>query len=159
MTLFFKDREYYNRRQNYLKLQKIARKKMCKASKEFCPWSGWYMHEMVKIMLGFYYETYTAGDCCWSTQERLDRIAESIKEALDYAYKLEELDYMSSKELLHHAYNDSGFVEYLAEWEKEFGQKYERDDLYAGLADEYFTQKYTKAMYEAIGKHIWEWCD
>jgi hypothetical protein len=31
--------------------------------------------------------------------------------------------------------------------------------LLSGVAYTYLEEKYTKALYNIIGEHIWEWCD
>ena len=74
IKLYFTDRSYYEQRKRYLKLQKAVRKKLKNQIKSFCPWSGYYLHEMIKTMLEFYHKTYLAGDCCWSEEERIENI-------------------------------------------------------------------------------------
>lgn len=157
--LFFTDRPYFYERRRYLKLQRHARREMIKLSREFAPWSGWYFHEMAKLMIRFYYHTYKAGDCCWSAQERIDKIADSLQEAIDYIEKLEELDEMGHEELLALGEADPKFEPWLARWEKKNKMTVTKDVFKSALIYEYFDQKYTKTIYDIVGKHVWEWCD
>ena len=164
IKLYFTDKPYYTQWKRYTKLQKRARKAMKRQVKDFCPWSGYYMHEMVKLMLKFYKETYEAGDCCWRETESRLKVADSLKQAYDYAYKLELMEDMEDDELIALAKKDKiAFVNYVKAWEAKVEVKIEDSNhseaLLAGLADEYLTEKYTKAMYKIIGEHIWEWCD
>ena len=163
IKLYFTDRAYYEQWKRYTKLQKQVRKAMKKQAKDFCPWSGWYMNEMVKLMLKFYTETYEAGDCCWrETESRLER-ARDMRQALDYAEKLELIEDMDYNELIEMAKKDKAFDKYIAAWEKQMNATIDdsnhKEALLGGLADDYLTDKYTKAMYKIIGEHIWEWCD
>jgi hypothetical protein len=66
LKLYFTNRPYYEQWKRYKKLQKTMRKKLVQQAKEFCPWSGAYLHDMVKTMLEFYYETYKASHS-WHT--------------------------------------------------------------------------------------------
>lgn len=154
--LYFKDRSRYESRKRYIKLQKEYRKKLKKQAEEFCPWSGYYMHEVVVTMLEFYYKTYEAKDCCWTESACNGTVAKSLKEALDYAEKLDKLDAMNclditplAEEYLEefNAYcdklDDSTYVEKYKDW----------------IAYEFLEKKYTSELYNIIGKHIWEWCD
>ena len=58
---------------------------------------------------------------------------------------------------------DKAFDKYIAAWEKKVNVTIDdsnnKEALLGGLADDYLTNKYTKAMYKIIGEHIWEWCD
>ena len=92
IKLWFKDRNYYNQRKRYLKLQTTFRKELKKQAKDFCPWSGYYMHKMIVTMLDFYYKTYEAQDCCWSESAWTGRIAASLKEVLEVAADLDKID-------------------------------------------------------------------
>ena len=160
IKLWFTNRDYYYQRKRYLKLQKEYRNKLKKQIKEFCPWSGWYMHEMIKTMLEFYEKTYSAGDCCWSEETRTQKIAGQIKEALKYADKLEKLDDMECSAMIPLA------EEYADEFEAYCAEVDSRVDCgsyslkYRGyIAYEFLEKKYTETLYNIIGKHIWEWCD
>ena len=163
IKLYFTDRPYYNQWKRYTKLQKQVRKAMNKQAKDFCPWSGWYMNEMVKLMLKFYTETYEAGDCCWrETESRLER-ARDMRQAFNYAEKLELIEDLDYSELIEMAKQDKAFDKYIAAWEKQMNATIDdsnhKEALLGGLAEDYLTDKYTKAMYKIIGEHIWEWCD
>jgi hypothetical protein len=85
LKLYFTDRPYYKQWKPYMKRQKAVRKELKKQAKEFCPWSGYYMHKMIVTMLEFYYKTYEAKDCCWSESAWNGKVAESLKRALDAA--------------------------------------------------------------------------
>ena len=163
IKLYFTDRPYYYQRKRYMKLQKKYRKELKKQAKEFCPWSGWYMNEMIKTMLNFYHETYLAGDCCWSEESRVAEIAVSLGVAREYAKELENLDALDYEELIGIAQENDDFDEYVIAWEQEVGVKISEsnqpDSLLSALAYEYLEEKYTRAMYNIIGEHIWEWCD
>lgn len=158
LKLYFTNRSYYNQRKRYKKLQKEYRKKLMKQAKEFCPWSGWYMHAMMKTMLEFYYKTYEAGNCCWSVEERIKKIAAQTKKALDYAHDLDTYEDLGEEELLAIAEKEYGFKKYVEKWEKKTGTKANSKLMY-GIAFDYYEKKYTEALYNIIGKHIWEWCD
>ena len=164
IKLWFTDRNYYYQRRRYMARQKAVRKELKKQVKKFCPWSGYYMNEMVKVMLKFYKETYEAGDCCWRETESRLKIADSLKQAYDYAEKLELIEDMEEAELIALARKDKiAFVNYVRAWEAKVDPKIEDsnhvDALLASLAEEYLIEKYTKAMYKLIGEHVWEWCD
>lgn len=160
IKLYFSNRTYYEQYKRYTKLQKKYRKKLMKLAKEFCPWSGWYMYEMMKIMLEFYNETYEAGDCCWSTEERVKKIAAQTKRALEYAQDLETYEDLSEEELIALAEKEYGFKKYLEKWEKKSGLDTKRNPaLLYGVAWDYFEKKYTEGLYNIVGKHIWGWCD
>ena len=160
IKLYFTDRDYYNQRKRYLMLQKAARKQLKKLAKEFCPWSGYYMHEMVRAMLEFYAITYRNGDCCWGEETRVQKIANQVEKALSYASFLDAIEEMESEELLNLAQKEQGFEKWLLKWKNKTGCDFDgKPALLSGLAHEYFEEKYTKALYDYIGKHIWEWCD
>ncbi len=163
IKLYFTDRPYYEQLKRYEKLQKAVRKKLKKQVKNFCPWSGYYMHEMVKTMLEFYHKTYLAGDCCWREKSGVEEIATSLGVAMHWAEELERLNDMYEEEVISIAQKDEAFDKYVSDWEAKIGSKISEcnhpDALLAGLAEEYLTEKYTKAMYKVIGEHIWEWCD
>jgi hypothetical protein len=165
IKLWFTDRNYYYQRKRYVKLQKEYRKKLTKQAKEFCPWSGYYMHEMIKTMLEFYHKTYLAGDCCWSEEGRIEEIATSLGVTKHWADELDKLDNLCDKELLEIAQTSLGvaFDKYVAAYEDKIALKISesnhKDILLSSLAQEFLTEKYTQALYNSIGKHIWEWCD
>ena len=158
LKLYFTNRPYYNQRKQYNKLQKEYRKKLVEQAKEFCPWSGWYMHAMMKTMLEFYHKTYEAGNCCWSVKERVKKIAAQTKKALDYAHDLDTYEDLDKEELLAVAEKEYGFKKYIEKWEKKTGTTANPTLMY-GIAYDYYEKKYTEALYNTIGKHIWEWCD
>ena len=160
LKLYFTDRPKYKQWKRYKKRQKAFRKKLIKQAKEFCPWSGWYMNEMVKTMLEFYNKTYEAGDCCFSSEERVRRIAAQTKKALDFAQDLGTYEDLEKEELLALAEKEYGIKKYLEKWEKKTGlNTNEKLELLYGVACDYFEKKYTTGLYDIIGKHIWEWCD
>ena len=162
IKLYFTDRNYYYQRKRYMKLQKEYRKKLIKQSKEFCPWSGYYMHKMIVTMLEFYYKTYEAKDCCWSESAWNGKVAASLKDALAAAEKLDTYEELEVDELIALAESEYGFLKYLEKWEKKTGLKTDKADkkyLLYGVAEAYFEKKYTTALYNTIGKHIWEWMD
>lgn len=159
IKLWFTDRDYYYQRKRYMKLQKEYRKKLIKQAKEFCPWSGWYLNEMVKTMLEFYNKTYVAGDCCWSEKCRVQRIAAETEKALKHAQDLDTYEDLDTNELLARAEAEPGFVKYLEKWRKKLDTKTEDRRLLYGVACSYYEAKYTTALYDQIGKHVWGWCD
>ena len=159
IKLYFTNKSYYEQRKRYIKLQKKYRNKLKKQAKEFCPWSGYYMHEMIKIMLNFYHETYLAGDCCWSEEGRIKKIVAQTKKALNYAADLDNYEDMDTDELLALVEKEPGFQKYVEKWEKKTDTKVENKMLLSGIAWDYLEKKYTEAMYNIIGKHIWEWWD
>lgn len=152
-------KQNYEQRKRYKKRLKNVRKKLKKQATEFRPWSGWYMHEMIKTMLEFYHETYLAKDCCWSEEGILEEIATSLGVALHWANELDRLDGLEDKELLEITKNSVAFEKYVTDWENKVGHKADNTQMLAGLAMSFLTEKYTKAMYKIIGEHIWEWCD
>lgn len=152
-------KQNYEQRKRYKKRLKNVRKKLKKQATEFRPWSGWYMHEMIKTMLEFYHETYLAKYCCWSEEGILEEIATSLGVALHWANELDRLDGLEDKELLEITKNSVAFEKYVTDWENKVGHKADNTQMLAGLAMSFLTEKYTKAMYKIIGEHIWEWCD
>ena len=163
IKLYFTDRPYYEQLKRYEKRQKAVRKKLKKQVKNFCPWSGYYMHEMVKTMLEFYHKTYLAGDCCYSEESRVEEIATSIDVAIHWANEIERLDVLADNELIYIAKKDAAFGQYVMAWEAKIGHTItecsNQEAMLSSLALEYLTEKYTIAMYKVIGEHIWEWCD
>ena len=163
IKLYFTDRYYYEQRRHYLKRQKAVRKKLKKQAKEFCPWSGYYMHEMIKTMLEFYHKTYLSGDCLWRDEGSREEIATCLGVAKHWAEDLDNLDDLEDGELIAIAQKDEAFNERVAAWEAEAGkpisEHFYKDALLAYIAYDYLENKYTKAMYNIIGEHIWEWCD
>jgi hypothetical protein len=159
IKLWFTDRDYYHQRKRYLKLQRNVRRKLRKQLSEFCPWSGYYMHEMIKIMLEFYHAVYKAKDCCWSESARLGKIEKSLAETLQYFDLLEQLDEVDAEsELLPQAEAEPSFKTYLQEWSKENDMPV-TDVMRPYLAYSFLEKIYTERLYNSIGKHIWEWCD
>ena len=159
IKLWFTDRDYYHQRKRYLKLQRNVRRKLRKQLSEFCPWSGYYMHEMIKIMLEFYHAVYQAKDCCWSESARLGKIEKSLAETLQYFELLEQIDEVDAEsELLPRAEAEPGFKPYLQEWSKENDMQV-TDVMRPYLAYSFLEKIYTERLYNSIGKHIWEWCD
>lgn len=160
IKLFFTDRNYYNQRKRYVKRQKAVRKQLKKQVKEFCPWSGYYMHKMICTMLEFYFETYKAGDCCWTESGVNGKTASSIAPVVTLAQDLDLLDELSEEELIKLAEKDRvAFVNYVNKFKKEIKKDEISDRLLSSLAYEYLLEKYTKKMYKLIGERIWEWCD
>lgn len=164
IKLYFTNRPSYEQQKRYTKLQKKYRKNLKKQAKAFCPWSGYYMHEMIVTMLRFYMETFKAGDCCWRETESRLELTKSMKQALDYATKLELIDTMDETELITLAKKDKiAFDKYVRAWETNselcIAESAHSEHLLAGLAEDYLTKKYTKAMYKIIGEYIWEWYD
>ena len=160
IKLWFTDRKYYHQRKRYMKLQKTYRNEMKKQVKEFCPWSGYYMHKMIQTMLEFYQEAYEAGDCTWSEETRTKQIAGQIAKAVEHAKMLDKIEEANTFEILDLISMEPGFEKWLDSLERK-GHIIKRDNIHilSGLAYEYLVEKYTKAMYNIIGKHIWDWCD
>lgn len=158
IKLYFSDRQRYESLIKYKKLQRDVRKKLKKAAKSFCPWSGYYMHNIIFIMLKFYSDVYSEGLCCWSETDRIKKISSQIEKALKYAYDLDTFEHLSEEELVAIAEKEYGFKKYVEKWEKKFNTKANPKLMY-GIAYDYFEKKYTEGMYNTIGKHIWEWCD
>lgn len=161
LKLYFTDKARYEQRERYLKRQKVARKKLKKLAKNFCPWSGYYMHEIIVAMLEFYYSTYEAKDCCWSVDDRLEDIAVSLKQALDYSDKLEAIDDMECSELLVIAEEFDDFSDFCVKMASDMGKTFEKlsADIRGYMAYEFLEKKYTSLMYNIIGENIWRWSD
>jgi hypothetical protein len=160
IKLWFTDRDYYYQRKRYTKRQKAYRKKLVKQAKELCPWSGYYMHKMICTMLEFYYKTYEAKDCCWSESAHEGKVAASLKEALDAAANIDWIDDLDYAELIKVAKRDGvDFYNYVKQYEEKVGFDVTSEALLSGVAYTYLEEKYTKALYNIIGEHIWEWCD
>lgn len=163
IKLYFTNRYYYEQRKRYLKRQRAVRKKLKKLAKNFCPWSGYYMHEIIKVMLEFYHKTYLSGDCCWSSEGRIEEIATILGVANHFVEDLDNLDNLDDEELIVIAQKDKAFDKRVAAWEAEAGkpisEHFYKDTLLASIAYDYLERKYTKAIYSIIGEHIWEWCD
>lgn len=159
IKLWFTDRNYYYQRKRYIKLQKEYRKKLIKQAKEFCPWSGWYLNEVVKTMLEFYNKTYSAGDCCWSEKCRVHRIAAETEKALQLAIDLDTYEDLDNDELIKQAIAEPGFIKFKEAYEKKMGSPIENTMILYGVACDYYEKKYTTALYNNIGKHVWGWCD
>ncbi len=160
IKLYFTERDYYEQRKRYMKRQKKYRKELKKQAKEFCPWSGYYMHKMITTMLEFYYKTYEAKDCCWSESAWNGTVAESLKKAIDAAEELDRLDDLEYAELTDIAKKDGkAFEDYIKQYEEKVGYLMNSDALLSGVAYSYLEKKYTTALYNIIGEHIWEWMD
>lgn len=160
IKLWFTDRNYYYQRKRYMKLQKTYRNEMKKQAKDFCPWSGYYMHKMITTMLEFYFKTYEAHDCCWSESAWNGTVAESLKKAIDTAEELDRLDDLEYAELIDIAKKDGkAFEDYIKQYEEKVGYLMDSDALLSGVAYSYLEKKYTTALYNIIGEHIWEWMD
>lgn len=160
IKLWFTDRNYYQQRKRYMKLQKEFRNEMKKQAKEFCPWSGYYMHKMIVTMLEFYYKTYEAHDCCWSESAWNGKVAASLKDALDAAAELDKIDDFEYAELIEIANKDGkAFEDYIKQYEDKVGYLIDSEALLSGVAYSYLEKKYTTTLYNIIGNHIWEWMD
>jgi hypothetical protein len=160
IKLWFTDRNYYYQRKRYMKLQRQFRNEMQKQAKEFCPWSGYYMHKMIVTMLEFYYKTYEAHDCCWSESAWNGKVASSLKDALDTAADLDKIDDFEYAELIEIANKDGkAFEDYIKQYEDKVGYLMDSEALLSGVAYSYIEKKYTTTLYNIIGNHIWEWCD
>ena len=83
---------------------------------------------------------------------------DQLEKTLQYAKALDTHEDMEEAELLAIAEKEPGFKKYVEKWENKTGTKANPTLMY-GIAWDYFEKKYTKAMYDEIGKHIWEWCD
>lgn len=160
LKLWFKNRPYYEQWKRYMKRQDAVRKELKKQIKEFCPWSGYYMHKMIQTMLEFYYKTYEAKDCCWSESACEGKVAESLKLAVEATQNLDWIDDLEQDELIKVAKKDGvAFYNYLKNYERYSGFDMTSEALISGVAYSYLEKKYTKALYNIIGEHIWEWCD
>ena len=51
------------------------------------------------------------------------------------------------------------FTDYLKQYEDKVGYLMDSKALLSGVAYSYLEKKYTVALYNIIGNHIWEWCD
>ena len=160
IKLWFTDRNYYYQRKRYMKRQKAVRKELKKQVKEFNPWSGYYMHRMIITMLEFYYKTYEAKDCCWSESAWNGKVAETIKPAIDAAKDLDSIEDLEPEELIAIAQKDGAvFTDFVKQYEEKVKFKIESIALLGGVAYSYLEKKYTTALYNIIGNHIWEWGD
>lgn len=159
IKLFFTDRKRYDARRRYIKRQKAARKELKKKSKEFCPWSGWYFHDMVLAMLRFYHATYEAGDCCWSEECRVKQRAKSLKQVLECADKLNAIDEAELSDLVSEAEAFSDFAAYCTKLAAKFDDEELSENMKGFAAYEFLEKKYTSMMYGLIGEHVWEWND
>jgi len=160
LKLYFTDRPYYKQWKPYMKRQKAVRKELKKQAKEFCPWSGYYMHKMIVTMLEFYYKTYEAKDCCWSESAWNGKVAETIKPAIDAAKDLDSIEDLEPEELIVIAQKDgAAFTDFVKQYEEKVEFKIESIALLGGVAYSYLEKKYTTTLYNIIGNHIWEWMD
>ena len=160
IKLWFTDRNYYYQRKRYMKRQKAVRKELRKQVKEFNPWSGYYMHRMIITMLEFYYKTYEAKDCCWGESAWNGKVAETIKPAIDAAKDLDSIEDLEPEELIAIAQKDGAvFTDFVKQYEEKVKFKIESIALLGGVAYSYLEKKYTTALYNIIGNHIWEWGD
>lgn len=159
LKIWFTNRPYYRQLKRYTKRQAAVRKKLKKQANEFCPWTGYYLHDMIKTMLEFYHDVYSAKDCCWSEPFRLEKIEKSLAETLQYFDLLEKIDDVDAdSELLPIAEAEPEFEDYLKTWTKENDLKV-TDTVKSALAYSFLEKIYTERLYNSIGKHIWEWCD
>ena len=92
-------------------------------------------------MLNFYHETYLAGDCCWSEEGRIKKIAAQTKKALNYAADLDNYEDMDTDELLALVEKEPGFQKYVEKWEKKTDTKVENKMLLSGIAWDYLEKK------------------
>lgn len=160
IKLYLTNKSYYEQRKRYMARQKAVRKELKKQVKEFCPWSGYYMHKMICTMLKFYHKTYEAQDCCWSEPACTSKVAESLKQAIDAAAKIDWISDLSHAELIKVAQRDgTAFYNYLKQYEEKVGFDMDSEALLSEVAYTYLEEKYTKVLYNIIGEHIWEWCD
>lgn len=159
LKLWFTNRPYYEQWKRYMKRQDAVQKKLKQKANEFCPWSGYYMHDMIKTMLEFYHDVYSAKDCCWSESARLGKIEKSLAETLSYFDLLEKIDEADTdSELLPMAEAEPEFEDYLKFWAEKNDIKV--TDIHRPyLAYSFLEKIYTERLYNSIGKHIWEWCD
>lgn len=160
IKLWFTDRNYYHQRKRFMKKQKAVRKELKKQAKEFCPWSGYYMHKMICTMLNFYHQVYEDKDCCWSESACEGKVARSLKEAVDAATNLDWIDDLDEDQLISVARKDGvAFYNFLKQYEEKVGFNVETKSLLSGVAYSYLEKKYTRKLYNTIGEHIWEWMD
>ena len=159
LKLWLTNRPYYKQWKRYMKRQDTVRKKLKKQVKEFCPWTGYYLHDMIKTMLEFYHDVYSTRDCCWSEPSRLEKIEKSLAETLQYFDLLEKIDDVDAdSELLPIAEAEPEFEDYLKTWTEENGMKV-TDTVKPCFAYSFLEKIYTERLYNSIGKHIWEWYD
>ena len=158
LKLFFTDRTHYNNRKQYLKVQRNYRKQLIKLSKKFCPWSGYYMHEMIMTMVNFYSDVYKNKLNTWSLDERTDDIANQLHAVQCMAKSLEHIDDADDKELIADANSLPEFRTYIEEWETKWSRKV-TDKLLSGLAYDFLEKYYTSKIYQYIGQNIWNWSD
>ena len=159
LKLWFTNRPYYKQWKRYMKCQAAVRKKLKKQANEFCPWTGYYLHDMIKTMLEFYHDVYSTQDCCWSEPSRLEKIEKSLAETLQYFDLLEKIDDVDEdSELLPIAEAEPEFEDYLKTWTEENDMKV-TDTVKSYLAYSFLEKIYTERLYNSIGKHIWEWYD
>ena len=167
LKLFFTNNKKYKELRRYKKRQRKYRRKLIQLSKKFAPWSGYYMHEMITVMVEFFYKTYLCGDCIYSENERRLDIVKEQEEVRQYAITLESIEEMSEDELLAQAQIDGEiFNSYVVKMlQKCYPESYEQIEgdkkarLTAAYAYSYLVDKYTKAFYESLGKYIWGWSD
>lgn len=160
IKLYVTDRERYNEHKEYSKLQKDVRRKLKKAAKEFCPWSGFYIHEVNTIMINFYRAVYSKGLCCWTESARTGALNESLETAVAAADMLSFIDEAEMPDVIAIAKKDGvAFYKHAKAFASEFSFDLENEfNLYAAAYD-YLCTKFTKQFYNTIGEHIWDWCD
>ena len=159
LKLFLTNKPYYKQWRYYTKCRKTVQKKLKQKIKYFCPWSGYYIHEIVKIMIDFYHEIYSSHSCCWSEDERIEKIASSLTKVKSYIEKLEELDDLELEEILNTASCFSDFNSYVAKYAEKCGFEEVPENIKPYLAYDFLEKKYTTSIYNLIGENIWEWCD
>lgn len=167
LKLFFTNNSKYNELRRYEKRQRKYRRQLVRLSKKFAPWSGYYMHEMITVMLEFFYKTYLCGDCIYSENARRLDIVKEQEEVRQYAIALENIEKMYEDDLLALAQIDGEtFNRYVAQMlQKCYPESYEQIDgdkkarLTAAYAYSYLVDKYTRSFYESLGKYIWGWSD
>jgi hypothetical protein len=158
IKLYFTNKPYYEQRKRYMKRQKAVRKKLKELATDFCPWSGCYMHEVIKTMLEFYFETYKAGDCCWCESTHTEDVARTLFDALLCAENLDKIDDLEAGDLIAIAEAIPDFEQFKIDYETKFGSL-SIDGMLGYAAYEFLEQYYTRKMYNLIGEHIWEWWD
>ena len=167
LKLFFTNNSKYNELRRYEKRQRKYRRQLIRLSKKFAPWSGYYMHEMITVMLEFFYKTYLCGDCIYSENARRLDIVKEQEEVRQYALTLEALEEMSEEQLLAKAQTDGQlFNTYVTQMlQKCYPESYaqiagdKKARLTAAYAYSYLVDKYTRSFYESLGKYIWGWSD
>jgi hypothetical protein len=158
IKLYFTNKPYYEQQRRYMKRQKVVRKHLKKLAKDFCPWSGNYMHEIVKTMIKFYFETYEAKDCCWSESAHTGKTARTLFDVLLCAEGIDKIDELESTDLLAIANANPDFEQYKKDFEDRSGSII-TDKTVGYVAYAFLEQYYTRKMYTLIGEHIWEWGD